>query len=187
MRHNARSRDNAARSILTAAAIVATAVCPAAAQRSGSALSDAGWKTVANGMRHFTGLTCPDRVGSLSRLQVLPSSADRVAGCIYQSDTGISAILRSHPSGNSAQAAREFETRYGEAGFSRLSATGAAASGISFKTGETRNGTRCETLWRFHARASDYTLWMSYTLPQQETTIGPLVTAFAAQLAENGR
>lgn len=147
-------------------------------------ISDAGWKNVTAGMRHFTGLTCPDRLGSLNRLQVLASSPDRIAGCVYQSDTGISAILRSHPSGTSEQAARSFERRFTASGFKRLSASGVAANGISFRTGQDRAGTRCETLWRFRSRNAEYTLWMSYTLPLQEMAVGPIVEAFAGLLAD---
>ena len=159
---------------------------PAQAQSfSGSpGISNAGWKNVTAGMHHFTGLTCPDRMGSLNRLRVLASSPDRIAGCVYQSDTGISAILRSHPTGTSARAARAFEERFAASGFKRLSASGVAANGISFRTGEDRVGTRCETLWRFRARNAEYTLWMSYTLPLQEMAVGPIVEAFAGQLAD---
>ena len=147
-------------------------------------MSNAGWKNVTAGMHHFTGLTCPDRMGALNRLQVLASSPDRIAGCVYQSDTGISAVLRSHPVGTSAKTARAFEERFAASGFKRLSTSGIAANGISFRTGEDRAGTRCETLWRFRARNADYTLWMSYTLPLQEMAVGPIVEAFAGQLAD---
>ncbi|SDU24718.1 hypothetical protein SAMN05428979_2519 [Stappia sp. ES.058] len=145
---------------------------------------ESGWRTVTTGMRHFTGLTCPDQVASLSRIQVLGSGVDRIAGCVYQGTDGTNAILRSHPVGTSAQITRIFRKRYAEAGFSRLETTGAPASGVSFRTGRRGDGTRCETLWRFTAKSADYTLWMVYTLPSQAESIGPLVAAFATVMAQ---
>ncbi|WP_051242333.1 hypothetical protein [Stappia stellulata] len=138
-------------------------------------------------MRHFTGLTCPDRVASLNRIQVLGSGVDRIAGCVYQGDDGTNAILRSHPAGTSADITRTFAKRYSEAGFSRLETTGASAAGVSFRTGHRGDGTRCETLWRFAATNADYTLWMVYTLPSQAESIGPMVTAFASVMAKGNR
>ena len=145
--------------------------------------TESGWRTVTTGMRHFTGLTCPDRVASLNRIHVLGSGVDRVAGCVYQGDDGTNAILRSHPVGTSAEITRTFSKRYSEAGFARLETTGASAAGVSFRTGRRGDGTRCETLWRFTAQTADYTLWMVYTLPSQAESIGPMVTAFAQVMA----
>lgn len=134
-------------------------------------------------MRHFTGLECPDRISTLSRIRVLSSAPDRIAGCVYQSSNGISGVLRSHPAGASARVAETFRTRFSQAGFAEVRLSGAAESGLSFRTGETEGKTRCETLWRFAGEGADYTLWLVYTLPAQAETIGPLVAAFARHLA----
>lgn len=185
LRHRGRSAAGLVLAVILASAgLAGPALTSAGATTDRPGLSDSGWRNVTAGMRHFTGLTCPDRIGSLSRLQVLASSSDRIAGCVYQSDTGIAAILRSHPPGESEEAARSFAERYAEAGFPRMATSGAAASGLTVRTGEDRSGTRVETLWRFHTRRADYTLWMSYALPLQADAIGPLVAAFATELAE---
>lgn len=152
----------------------------AAAQERGT---DAGWTNVVNGMRHFTGLVCPDTLATLNRTRVLVGSADRLAGCVYQNANGISAVLRSHPSGAGAQAARAFRNRFRAAGFELVTTSGAAASGISFLTGKRGTSERCETLWRFRNGDADYTLWIAYSLPEEAGDIGPLVTAFAGLLA----
>lgn len=165
-----------------ALALSATASVPPALSQQRS--TESGWKVVTRGMRHFTGLTCPDEVASLNRIRVLSGSADRIAGCIYQNPAGISAIVRSHPSGNGAAAARAFRERYSAAGFPLLETTGAAAAAISFLTGEGKDTSRCESLWRFRTSNTDYTLWIAYTLPGQAGEIGPLVTSFAELLAE---
>jgi hypothetical protein len=167
--------------VLAAALTVALAATQSPAQERAS---DSGWKTVTAGMRHFTGLTCPDQVATLNRIRVLTGSVDRIAGCIYQNAEGVSAIVRSHPSGSGATAARDFRERYSAAGFPLLETSGAAAAGISFLTGSENGDNRCETLWRFRTGTTDYTLWMVYSLPGQEAEIGPLVTAFARLLAE---
>jgi len=159
---------------------LALAPTPAAAQSTGS---DSGWRTVTTGMRHFTGLVCPDRISTLSRIRVLTSAPDRIAGCVYQASNGISGVLRSHPAGTSARVAETFRDRFSQAGFEEVRLSGAAEAGISFRTGETDGRTRCETLWRFAAQGADYTLWLVYTLPAQAETIGPLVAAFARHLA----
>ena len=163
-------------------ALAATASPPPALAQQRS--TEAGWKVVTRGMHHFTGLTCPDQVASLNRIRILSGSSDRVAGCIYQNPAGISAIVRSHPSGNGAIAARAFRERYIAAGFPLLKTTGAASAAISFLTGQEKGASRCESLWRFRTSNTDYTLWIAYSLPGQAEAIGPLVTAFAELLAE---
>ena len=150
------------------------------AQRS---TSETGWRMVTTSMRHFTGLDCPDAIGDLSRIRVLTSAPDRIAGCVYQASDGVSAVVRSHPQGASERLAETFRSRYRAAGFTQIETSGAAASGVSFKTSEYENGTRCETLWRFAGQGGDYTLWMVYTLPDQAETIGPIVAEFAQHLA----
>lgn len=181
-----RSGSRAAARLLPATALAlvlsATASVPPALSQQRS--TESGWKVVTRGMRHFTGLTCPDQVASLNRIRVLSGSADRIAGCIYQNPTGVSAIVRSHPSGGGAIAARAFRERYGAAGFPLLKTTGAAAAAISFLTGQEKDTSRCESLWRFRTSNTDYTLWITYTLPGQAEAVGPLVTSFAELLAE---
>ncbi|MEJ8474834.1 hypothetical protein [Roseibium algae] len=152
-------------------------------QQSGSAQNQVaqqqvGWVNDVRGMRHFSGLRCPDIVGSLFRTKVLAADADRMAGCVYTGDHGFKAILRQHLSGTSQKAAEHFQSAYKSAGFSQISLSGAAESGISFKTRDWTANTLCETLWRFSGRKADYTLWMSYLLPSQEADVGPAVAAF---------
>lgn len=172
--------------LLLALSLPLALAAPALAQRDARD-SDSGWHTVIGGMRHFTGLTCPDRIGMLSRVRVLTSAADRIAGCVYLATNGISVVVRSHLPGSSAAAARAFNRRYSAAGFKRLAATGAAAAGLSFNTGVTGDRTRCETLWRLTGRRTDYTLWMAYSLPDQGDLVGPLVADFTRQLARSAR
>lgn len=153
---------------------------PAAAQ---DKATDAGWTNVVDGMRHFTGLICPDKLASLNRTRVLSGAADRHAGCVYQNAEGISVVLRNHPSGAGEQAARAFRDRFRSAGFTMVETTGAAASGISFLTGARGGKERCETLWRLRNGSADFTLWIAYALPDETGEIGALVAAFARLLA----
>lgn len=176
----------ARRQVLLAASLFALLLltaawaAPAMAQDKGT---DAGWTNVINGMRHFTGLVCPDKLASLNRTRVLSGSADRHAGCVYQNAEGISAVLRTHPSGAGEQAARAFRDRFHAAGFKTAEMTGAAASGISFLTGARGGKERCETLWRLRNGSADFTLWIAYSLPDETGEIGALVAAFARLLA----
>lgn len=146
--------------------------------------TDSGWQVDPRGMRHFTGLSCPDQIDSMSRVKILSSDLDRIAGCIYQSPDGINAVLRSHPKGTSEGTAMDFAARYGEAGFTRIDASGVASSGVTFRLGTNGNDIACETLWRFAGKEMDYTLWLAYRLPSQSETIGPLLAAFIREIAK---
>ncbi len=143
---------------------------------------DAGWSVSPYGMRHFTGLRCPDRVGPLSRVKVLASAMDRIAGCIYVGDGGVNVVLRSHHPGDSAAAAQSFLKRYSQAGFKRIHPEGAPSAGVSFLMGADARGSHCETLWRFKDKKHDYTLWMAYRLPGQANAINDILNAFMDDL-----
>ncbi|NRG17993.1 hypothetical protein HPQ64_09865 [Rhizobiales bacterium] len=145
---------------------------------------DSGWQIDPYGMRHYTGLVCRDRLGMLTRVKVLPGGMDTIAGCIYTTPQGIHAALRSHAKGASAGVATNFAKRFSDSGFKRVKTTGATASGLTFATGERETGTRCETLWRFAGKERDYTLWMAYTLPVQESEIGPIVATIIEEIAK---
>ncbi|MXN63696.1 hypothetical protein GR183_02165 [Stappia sp. GBMRC 2046] len=145
---------------------------------------DSGWQIDPHGMRHYTGLVCRDRLGMLTRVKVLPGGMDTIAGCIYATPQGLYAVLRSHEKGASAAVAANFAKRFSDVGFERVKTSGAAASGLTFSTGERETGTRCETLWRFTGNERDYTLWMAYTLPVQESEIGPIVAAIIEEIAK---
>ena len=166
--------------------ILAIGMTPAAAQsinQLDNPETDSGWQVDPRGMRHFTGLSCPDRIDKMSRVKILSSELDRIAGCIYQSSNGISAVLRSHPKGTSEGTAVGFARRYSEAGFPRIEASGIAASGVTFRVGTEGGEIACETLWRFTGKEMDYTLWLAYKLPSQSEVIGPLLGAVVREVA----
>lgn len=144
---------------------------------------DAGWQSDVNGLRHFSGLRCPDTVGSFYRIKVMEGDAVSLAGCVYTGRDGINAVLRKHTAGSGRREALTFSRSYKAAGFEPLKLSGAAASGISFRTRSWSPTSLCETLWYFSGTGADYTLWLSYTLPAQEIEIGPAVSAFTEALA----
>ncbi|GAB4535680.1 MAG: hypothetical protein Tsb0019_37160 [Roseibium sp.] len=144
---------------------------------------DAGWQSDVGGLRHFTGLRCPDMIGSYYRIKVMEGDAVSLAGCIYTGRDGITAVLRKHLEGTGRREALTFSRSYKAAGFEPLKLSGAAASGISFRTRGWTETSLCETLWYFSGSKADYTLWLSYTLPTQEGEIGPAVSAFTDSLA----
>ena len=150
---------------------------PALAQSS-LAKQQAGWVSDVYGLRHFNGLRCPDVVGSLFRVKALSANADRMAGCIYSGSDGMRAVLRQHIQGSGKQSAQSFLTAYQNSGFQQVALSGAAASGISFITNDWSSGTQCETLWHFSGVKADFSLWMMYALPLQETEVEPAVKAF---------
>ncbi|MBA5778449.1 hypothetical protein H2509_15065 [Stappia sp. F7233] len=145
--------------------------------------TDSGWQVDPRGMRHFTGLSCPDNLGRMSRVKILSSQLDRIAGCVYLSPEGIAAVIRSHPKGAGTQAQASFAERFSQAGFTLVDGEGPAASGVTFRIGGAREGMRSETLWRFDGAQMDYTLWMAYTLPLQGALVGPILQAFIEEAA----
>jgi len=144
---------------------------------------DAGWQSDVGGLRHFTGLRCPDMIGPFYRIKVMEGDQVSLAGCIYTGRDGITAVLRKHLEGTGRREALTFSRNYKAAGFEPIKLTGAAASGISFRTRSFAPTNLCETLWYFSSAKADYTLWLSYTLPTQEVEIGPAVSAFTQALA----
>lgn len=144
---------------------------------------DAGWQSDVDGLRHFTGLRCPDMIGAFYRIKVMEGDEVSQAGCIYTGRDGITAVLRKHLEGTGRREALAFSRNYKTAGFEQIKLSGAAASGISFRTRSWTPTSLCETLWYFSGTGADYTLWLSYTLPTQEIDIGPAVAAFTEALA----
>lgn len=145
-----------------------------------------GWQSDVEGMRHFSGLRCPDQVGRFYRTKVLASDGDRMAACIYSGDGGMSAILRQHLSGTGEKVARHYLENFQAAGFERVALSGPASTGISFKTRDWTSPVLCETLWYFAGQKADYTLWLSYGLPVQEAEVGPTLDAFVRLLNQMG-
>ncbi|MES0810994.1 hypothetical protein ABLO27_16025 [Roseibium sp. SCPC15] len=145
---------------------------------------DAGWQSDVGGLRHFTGLRCPDVVGAYFRIKAMEGDADSLAGCIYTGRDGITAVLRKHLQSGGRRQALKFSRNYKAAGFEPITLTGAAASGISFRTRNWTPTSLCETLWYFSGTDADYTLWLAYTLPTQDIEVGPALDSFTNVLAK---
>lgn len=166
-----------------AAALLTLALFPAVLSGTAQAQEDeGGWVSDFEGLRHFSGLRCPDVVGDLLRSKVLGADSDRMAGCIYSGEGGMTAVLRQHLLGSGTAEARKYMKNYKAAGFREIALTGVAESGISFVTRDWTPATQCETLWHFSGKKADYTLWLTYILPGQETVVGPAVAAFTETL-----
>ncbi len=144
---------------------------------------EAGWQSDVGGLRHFTGLRCPDVIGEYFRIKVLEGDDVSLSGCIYTGRDGITAVLRKHLQGSGRREALSFSRNYKAAGFEPVKLTGAASSGISFRTRNWTPTSLCETFWYFTGAKADYTLWLSYTLPTQEAEVGPALSAFTEALS----
>lgn len=171
-----------ARGLLGAAVLSAAHFLPAAAQVLPE--KEAGWQSDVGGLRHFTGLRCPDLIGPFYRIKAMEGDASSQAGCIYTGRDGMTAVLRKHLQATGRREALRFSRTYKAAGFEPVSLTGAAATGISFRTRNWTPTSLCETLWHFAGEEADFTLWLSYTLPTQESEIGPAVAVFTEALAQ---
>ncbi|MEP4410724.1 MAG: hypothetical protein ABJQ71_12475 [Roseibium sp.] len=143
---------------------------------------DAGWQSDVNGLRHFTGMRCPDTIGVFYRIKVMEGDGASLAGCIYTGRDGITAVLRMHNQGGGRHEARKFSQSYKTAGFEQIELTGAPSSGISFRTRSWTPSKLCETLWYFSGKKADFTLWMSYNLPTQKEDVGPALDSFVGAL-----
>lgn len=145
---------------------------------------EAGWQSDVGGLRHFMGLRCPDQIGPFFRIKVLEGGATSLAGCIYTGKDGMTAVLRQHVQDTGRREAISFSRNYKAAGFEEVQLSGAASTGISFRTRSWTPTSLCETLWHFAGTKADFTLWLSYTLPTQQDEVGPAVTAFTEVLAQ---
>jgi len=142
-----------------------------------------GWVGDVFGMRHFSGMRCPDIVGPFFRTKTFAADADRMAGCLYSGRDGMQVVVRQHLSGTGPQAAATFRDNYMASGFEQVQMSGVAERGISFKTRDWGGLTHCETLWHFQGRKADFSVWMGYALPAQEADVGPALAAFEDMLA----
>lgn len=167
-------------SALLCAAFVVAAISPSQAQL--ALEQDAGWQSDVKGLRHFTGMRCPDVIGFFSRIKVMEGDGASLAGCVYTGRDNITAVLRMHLQGSGRQEALKFSRSYKAAGFEPVKLSGAAASGISFRTRSWTSENLCETFWYFTGKKADFTLWMSYSLPAQEADIGPALETFTSAL-----
>lgn len=165
-----------------AATLFAVLICVVGAQAQSRDKEQVGWTSDVEGLRHFSGMKCPDIIGGFFRSKVLAADADRMAGCVYTGKDGMTAVLRQHFSGTGVIEAQKFIDSFKASGFRQIALTGVAQSGTSFQTRSWSENTLCETLWHFSGKKADYTLWMSYTLPNQEGEIGSGVAAFTEAL-----
>ncbi|WP_346914362.1 hypothetical protein [uncultured Roseibium sp.] len=172
-----RARVSAAAAAMTLCMVLTAVSGPVKAQD-----DEDGWVSDFEGLRHFSGMRCPDVVGGFLRSKALGADSDRMAGCIYSGEDGMTAVLRQHLLGTGSTEARKYMKNYKAAGFREIALTGVAQSGISFVTRDWTQATQCETLWHFSGKKADYTLWLTYSLPGQETVVGPAVAAFTKTL-----
>lgn len=144
---------------------------------------EAGWINDATGMRHFTGFSCPNELGSLTRSKVMPTVNSRVASCVYiEESTGIEVVISAFQQGTARQEVANFMRGYQAAGFKELKLSGIAASGITFTTGGDQERMLCETLWPLSGKSADYTVWIHYSLPFHEKAIEPVFNAVLEML-----
>jgi hypothetical protein len=135
---------------------------------------EAGWINDATGMRHFTGFSCPNELGSLTRSKVMPTVNSRIASCVYiEEGTGLEVVISAFQQGTARQEAANFMDAYRAAGYKELKLAGIAASGITFTTGGGKDRMLCETLWPMAGKSADYTVWIHYSLPFHEKAVEP--------------
>ena len=139
------------------------------------------------GLRHYSGMRCPDIIGRFYRTKALDGDGARLAGCIYFGENGMMAVLRKHLAGNGTNVANRFLARYREAGFEPVSLSGQGSRGISFRTRAWTATKLYETMWHFTGKKADYSLWMSYELPKNQDAIAPAIAAFTDALSDQNR
>ena len=172
--------------LLTLGLVVTGNISPLRAQDASAGLGkdnvEDGWVHDAHGMRHYSGLSCPNEIGLMSRTKVMPSGNDSVAGCLYEGDDGVTAVLRQHPRGDGAMQAQKFLDNYRKAGFAPINLSGVAESGISFRMRINGGHSWCETFWYLSGADKDFTLWLAYELPKDEDIIGRTFQSFTQAL-----
>lgn len=144
---------------------------------------EAGWINDATGMRHFTGFSCPNELGRLTRSKVMPTVNSRIASCVYiEEGTGLEVVISAFVQGTARREAANFMEAYRAAGYKELKLSGIASSGITFTTGGDKDRMLCETLWPMSGKSADYTVWIHYSLPFHEKTVEPAFNAVVEML-----
>ncbi|WP_209017284.1 hypothetical protein [Roseibium aggregatum] len=169
--------------LLPIAVVLVSVFCALPARAQVPPEEEAGWQSDVGGLSHFSGLRCPDTIGSFYRVKAMASDGVSLAGCIYTGQDGLTAVLRKHLLGTGRREALAFSRNYKSAGFEPVKMSGAAASGISFRTRNWTPSSLLETFWYFSGEKADYTLWIAYTLPAQEGEVGPALEVFTDALA----
>ncbi|MDX5594136.1 hypothetical protein [Pseudovibrio sp. SPO723] len=117
-----------------------------------------GWKQQLDGLRHYSGLECPDTVGGLHRSGVTPDIADTGPGCKYLGEQGVEAVFRQHRPYRLVDIQRTFLDEYEGSGFTLVDGP---ENSLTFQTDLEGAEATMESLWAFQGEESGYTLWFA--------------------------
>lgn len=145
--------------------LTATA-CLAVATAVGSASADDGWREDFGRLSHYSGLTCPERIGALERTGVSGSEASMLASCTYQSGP-VQATVQLWEFGTLAKALAALRARYTETGFREVGGSGALSRGLNFMVDSTEVERR-ETILPISLPGYHLLVWMHYRHPAED-------------------
>lgn len=159
------------------ACLVALAFC----MLSGVRAAEEGWRDDFGRLTHFSGLSCPDRIGALERFEVAGSAAGMLASCTYRTDD-VSTVIQLWEPGRLQPTLQTLRENYAEIGFATVEGEGVAARGLSFMVATGAATERRETLWPVTVGGRNFILWMNYPYPGDQARLAAVFTDVVATL-----
>ncbi|MDJ0932118.1 hypothetical protein [Breoghania sp.] len=154
------------------AALLCTLALPAVALVSGTrpAAADEGWRQDFGSLSHYTGLTCPDRIGALERFEVAGTTATMLASCTYRAGE-IYVVVQLWEQGHLKHVLEDYRNRFKRIGFKQVAGTSVTSRGLTFVVGHDGKMQRRETIWPLSIGQRGLILWMNYAHPVDNETI----------------
>ncbi|WP_321339368.1 hypothetical protein [Breoghania sp.] len=129
-----------------------------------------GWREDFGALTHYSGLSCPDRIGALERFEVAGTTATMLASCTYRTDE-IYVVVQIWEQNYLLRATRDYRDRFSEIGFAQVTGAGIAAKGLTFVVGRSGNLQRRETIWPISIGQRGLVLWMNYAYPTDNKAV----------------
>lgn len=153
-----------------------------------AALAMADWASAAEGWRdetgeviHYSGLRCPDRIATLTRIDASGHAERALANCTYQAPN-LHAVIQIMEANVIAAVADELRQHYTAAGFTPVIGDGITKRGLTFIVGHVGEAELRETLWPIRIGQHDFMLWMNYPHPGAHAEVAMAYNAFVEML-----
>ncbi|PTW61793.1 hypothetical protein C8N35_102509 [Breoghania corrubedonensis] len=135
---------------------------------------DDGWREDFGSLTHYSGLSCPERIGALERFEVTGTTSTMLASCTYRLGE-MSIVVQLWEQGYLKRALENYRARFATIGFKRVAGSSMAARGLTFVVGHDGQTQRRETIWPVTIGRRGMIVWMNYAYPIDE---GRMETAY---------
>ena len=131
------------------------------------ALAEGGWREDFGSLKHYSGLTCPERIGALERSEVAGTASLMLASCTYRTGE-VFVVVQLWEQGYLKRALEDYRARFKTIGFKQVGGAGLASRGLTFVVGYDGKVQRRETIWPVSVGRRGLVVWMNYAYPLDE-------------------